>query len=284
MVRPLKKSIIYTLGSLLISTQAYADSYPMHTFTVKPISFSILNITTGRLEQATVINYAHLDTFKNAPGFFVGEQEKFGRGYSLEMGYMIYQNFEWIGRFSYLSDEALDVPQWAIRTFDGSDSSYYWRNYGFQFKDRHSLAISTGLNHYFDNFNKWLPFVGGTVGVIFQPSTKADIMYAKTAYAYGPEGNLGEVTLQSAKKRFTAAVQFGVDYRFTKRWAMTMATGIHYLSTPGHSDFVFTDPNQTPVIPGFVAVAGPNTFNVRYKDADRQFTVPFVVSLKMIFE
>lgn len=245
---------------LVLSCTAQAAVYPIHTFGIKPISFSMLNMPTGKVKQSAQIEGTTVDSYRTVTGFGVGETEKFNHGYSFEMGYFIYDNVEWTGKFSYIDDKAQKHIVWALRTPEGDA---FGPAYGYQFKSRESWGVSTGLNYYFDKFNRWLPFAGASLGVIFQSATKANVHFTNALAGYDL-GNLGEVTLQPSKRRYKGAFQLGTDFKIDERWVITMATGLHYLSHNKTNYTVF----QGRTIP--------------YRDNENQVTIPFTVSLKMI--
>lgn len=243
----------FLLISIALSSShgAYSATYPEGTFTIKPLNFGMLNLTPGRVKQDIKLNGLRAQAFKVSPTFFVNELEKYVRGYSIEFGYFYYTNFEFQARLSYVEDGALGnaVP---IESRD------------YLFRDRNNFAASLGTNYFFDVSENWLPYIGATVGYIYQDKTRAEVF---TTDPLGrPLSDLGKVRLQNSLMRFTGSLNVGIDYRFNDCWALTFSSGLKYLDHPIETRQIFQ--------------GLPTSF----RDNDDEITFPLAISIKRTFK
>lgn len=223
-----------------------AKMYKNKTFSVKPINYNALNIPLGtRVNTDSRLNGNEFEVYKRAPTYLFTALDNGQRGYTCEVGYLKKQ-LEYVLRLSIMQNESIDIPH-AIG------------NKAYLFHSRTNLGVGGGLNWYIDINKEWIPYIGFLMGFIFEQDTEVDL--------FSPPGQafLGTINLQGHRSRLNGQLVIGADYLFSERFVVSISTGIHYLARPNELVQFF------------------NGFPTTFRENDNEFTVPCVMSLKLIF-
>jgi hypothetical protein len=226
----------------------FAVNYECGTINITPVIVGFGNFPFGFAPTDAVINGSTINVFKATNNFVVSDVEKMAGGYSAELGYFFADNYQIKTRVSFLQDRGLSLSPPAFP-----------RRYGFN--TRNSWAFSLGVDRYVTKKSEhWAPFVGLMGGFVFQEATSAVVYNISTNG--GVIGTLGNATLQSAKRRFKASLELGTDYRFNKRWALGITSGLSFMERPAESY--------------------KSIFNIQtsYRDNNKSLTIPFYVSIR----
>lgn len=245
-----KLQLLLLTTSIVMSSSTYAVAYPKGTIALEPAMLGLGNYTFGYENTDSQINRVALNVFKAANGFIASEVEKFNIGYSAEIDYFLIDNLAVAFRISYIEDKPLSNH---INLFPRA----------YQFNSRTNWAYSVGLNKFFEISNdKWFPYLGITVGYLFQDDTDA-VVYSINA-DNRVTALLGNAVLEPSKTRLKTSLNIGIDYQFSLRWRLSLASGLSYLARPSASYEVIYD------------------LPTSYQDNNRTLTIPFYVSIKNV--
>ena len=231
---------------MLFTLDTQAAAYRKGDFSIKPLNVSLANFTIGRGNSDSKIDNGEFDIYKESEiNFGANSSNRNGWAYGFEAGYFVTDATEIFGTVDFIYENGNRFSPSATRTFD-VDS-------------RLTPGFTVGARRYFPKTDKkWIPFVGVSAGLTNQDNVEADLILN------GDESGAGNFSLQGGQTLLEGELQFGIDYRFDQRWALSFKTGVHY-SERGDS--------ETNVILGQ---------SHTYTDNREEFTVPFVMSLKIV--
>ena len=256
------KSVIkYFLISTVLSGSCYAKTFDAHSFTIKPINLNFYAYTFGHKRIMSKINDIEINTYRGYPGLAGNRTDKSGTGYDVEAGFMFTPAIEAF----FLAGFTIDRPLYESTV---KYAPFPFTNNNFRFKRRSTFNTSLGGRYYFDTESAWIPFVGLTVGAVFQGKTKAHV-FDQNPGRVPINISIGHIEAQKSKTLIDGAFQAGVDYRLTDVWHLTMMTGLKYQPRAGKKISRVTDQQG-------------RVRTITYQDNWNKWVVPFVVSLKIV--
>jgi hypothetical protein len=250
-------------------THAYAPG----TVGLKPVNFNFGRLAFGHQNNDSFFSYnpvSFYNTVNNVKtdafrrGFDMGfaESDRHGFGYGVELGVVVYDDWELFGRFGYCREKG--------------NGRFNTGDYSFDFKNRNNYGFSFGPRKYFDFQSSWKPFVQLAAGFTVQGKTSSTILgHPITNNDLNNDIPIGNYKLTNRKTLFTGELGIGTDYAFTDYFALSFSVAVRYNQRGGSS---------TTQLPGlnipFVPLS-PTTFT--YKSNIQRWVVPFTLSLKFMF-
>lgn len=271
----MRKIILNAMGlSLLLSDLSVAQTYKAGDIAIKPLGINFYSYTFGYNRVVAKINGFDIDTYRPYPALSGNRADRAGNGYDFELSYMFTKTFEAF----VLAGFTIERPLQSSGTTDPLSGTaivgFFPVNDFFHFKRRTTFNVSGGGRYYIDICsNSWVPFVGFSVGGVFQSKTRAKVFdHNPYGQLFGVPNNvyLGKATLLKAKSYVDGALQVGIDYKFTERWCLTMMTGLQYHPRSRAKVTYIKDQHTL-------------TRTIKYRDNWNKWTMPFVVSLKIVF-
>lgn len=207
------------LSGVCFQEGAYAKSYEAGSITFKPLIVDFYDFTFGSKKHSSYINTRPVSIYRDAEFAPLGARaDRNGVGYDIELGYMITQSLEAFALAGFTIEKphkkvgVANIPAPLVNYFD--------------FKKRYSYSAFLGGRYYWGLEGAWTPFVGGSLGVIWQEKTKAKLFSGPAnAVAYTP---IGKFEALKSKWFMSGDFQVGVDYEFTKTWHLTLMSGAQY--------------------------------------------------------
>lgn len=249
------------------------NAYKAGTIGLKPINFNFGRLAFGHQRPDSFFSYdpvsfnnpvnnVKTDAFRRGFDMGYAESDRNGFGYGVELGVVVYDDWELFGRFGYCRER----PNGRFITGD----------YSFDFKHRNNYGFAFGPRKYFDFQTPWKPFVQLAAGFTVQGKTNSTILWhPATSSNADSDIPIGNYKLTNKKVLFTGELGIGTDYAFTDYFALSFSVAVRYNQRGGASATQLPGLN----IP-FVPIS-PTTLT--YKSNYQRWVVPFTLSLKFMF-
>ncbi|MBX9620911.1 MAG: DUF3570 domain-containing protein [Alphaproteobacteria bacterium] len=233
-------------------------AYRKGDISLQPLTVSFAGMTFGRKHYDTKFVTSDFSNSKNmypnARGFGLNDIHRNGIGYDFQAGYFLLDYIEAFADFGVVHEKKLKQPT-------------VFNTLAFQFKERTTYRTNLGAKYYFDTKTVFSPFVGIMGGVEWQPKTKANIysVLGDPEFSTSPGPLIGKFEIFKAQNLFNGALMAGLDYRFDKNFAISLATGLYYYKR-----------NKAKTL--FV----PNAPPYRVSDHKNKIITPISISMKII--
>ena len=260
-------------GATTVDQEDITAGYKQGQFTITPLTVVFSSPTFGYKRNDSKIsdpgekgarnNDFAVDAFRNRKAFGFNHPSRNGLGYSLKMGYLVFDNLE-LFVTPFLSYERGDEHQANFQSL--------------KFAGRSNYGALVGAMKYFDLNKRWIPHVSAAIGVERQDRTQATF-FNNTGFEFPIRkiGELGQFTFRDKTNYFLLKLGAGADYKLTPNIIMEFNIGLDYRKRKS---------TRQVTVPG--AILRVNQFfqpitgdlPVRYKDNHNEWTVPITVGLK----